>query len=773
MTVSAQAPIGGQTANGVTTSFPFGYLLLSEEDLVVLVDGVQVSTGFTVSGVGNAEGGQIIFDTAPLNGVKIVHYRASLLRRSSDYQDNGDLLAPSLNADFDALWLVLQEIASGVNGIPTALRAPSGETLEALPAAEDRANRVQAYNSEGAPIVIAGVDSGSAAALALDLANSASAVKGAGAVAYGAALPYARNSVGAKLQERPSPEDYGAVGDGVADDSAAFVDGWSDHTALFGKPGSIYRVKDLQANGRKFYGNGSILTWASGARWGVRLEGYQPGIYDVLVQDNDNIAKATTAASTTASPGDTVTVASAAGVEAGQVALVEVDGAGSWQVTEVESVVGLAVTLRDALSSDVSSGNRLIFGFGGIVIGDSAAEWTLTDVRTVNARCAYLIKPQSTSGVSNKGTGLTVTCDGIRYFGLVKQGNAAGVKLDDVKLWGGYNEVIDNTGNGTAGPFTVSSDPVYLKRDVTVTVNGVAKTRPTHWEFSSSTQITFTSGNFPSVGAAIQSTNFRDGIRGFVDDHRNATTISGGNDYGEVEVLDCLIGTELFEAELTDFSNLIVDTCQYVGLNMVSCPTTLNINKAFLGYNGANAKSFASSANMGRVYTKRVPTADTVSGVVDNNIEIDATSKLDIDVGQWTGGDYQVAGAGYLNPRNGKTVQCFSTPGAAIGAGVTRYLTHFGTSIAPPTQGWVAPCDTHILEIVCAATAAPGVGQTYTYRATVAGAATGPTLVVSGSTFGGTLRLELSVLKGQTVDVQVVTSAGASGAEHRCAVTLR
>jgi len=65
------------------------------------------------------------------------------------------------------------------------------------------------------------------------------------------------------------------------------------------------------------------------------------------------------------------------------------------------------------------------------------------------------------------------------------------------------NSFTDLTGNGTAGPFNVSFS--YLSEaEVDVTVGGVAKTLGTHYTFTSTDQITFTSGNEPGNGVAIK-----------------------------------------------------------------------------------------------------------------------------------------------------------------------------------------------------------------------------------------------------------------------------
>ena len=61
----------------------------------------------------------------------------------------------------------------------------------------------------------------------------------------------------------------------------------------------------------------------------------------------------------------------------------------------------------------------------------------------------------------------------------------------------------NHTGNGTAGPFSISFSYLSEAED-DVTVGGVLKTITTHYTFTSATQITFTSGNEPANGAVIK-----------------------------------------------------------------------------------------------------------------------------------------------------------------------------------------------------------------------------------------------------------------------------
>jgi hypothetical protein len=225
MPVANEIPIQSALANGVTTVFPYGFTVLSSSDLIVqgklagVVTTYTLGVDYTLTGVGSSAG-SVVFGVAPANGTTIVVYRDSGLKRDTDYQNNGDLRAQTLDADFDRIWLALQEIFSGGKGPPTALRVPNGETVSALPAAADRASRVLAFDSLGVPVVLPGVDSSSATALALDLLNVVSATKGAALSGFNGALNYVGQTLGRRiLAIGADPRALGAPANGVGDDS--------------------------------------------------------------------------------------------------------------------------------------------------------------------------------------------------------------------------------------------------------------------------------------------------------------------------------------------------------------------------------------------------------------------------------------------------------------------------------------------------------------------------------------------------------------------------
>lgn len=145
MTVPVQDPIVQYTGNGVTKAFAVPFRILSADDLKVTVSGVLTSA-YTIDGIGDDEC-TVTSTIAPALGVAIVIFRQVTLDRENDYQNNGDLLAITINADFDRLWMALQDGAlsqSHVIQVPPTDPEPS-----LLPVASLRANKALVFDANG------------------------------------------------------------------------------------------------------------------------------------------------------------------------------------------------------------------------------------------------------------------------------------------------------------------------------------------------------------------------------------------------------------------------------------------------------------------------------------------------------------------------------------------------------------------------------------------------------------------------------------------------
>ncbi|EPS1148474.1 hypothetical protein ACVBRP_001158 [Klebsiella pneumoniae] len=110
MSVPSQTPYNIYTANGLTTVFAYQFMIMTAGDLDVSVNGTSITGGFTVQGAGLTGGGQVVFTAPPANGDTVMLLRKLTIKRDTDYQDNGDLLAETINADFDRLWLAMQQV---------------------------------------------------------------------------------------------------------------------------------------------------------------------------------------------------------------------------------------------------------------------------------------------------------------------------------------------------------------------------------------------------------------------------------------------------------------------------------------------------------------------------------------------------------------------------------------------------------------------------------------------------------------------------------------
>ena len=264
MPIPSQTPYAEHTGNGVTTSFAYEFTVLSADDMRVKVDGVAVSTGFTVSGIGSRSGGAVVFSVAPASLATVYLYREVSLSRETDYQENGDLLAETLDDDFDRLWMAAQELQYAQS---RGLRAQIGESLSELPSTESRALRVLGFDSFGNPVALTRTDDGGAA-LALDLLDSANQEKGVNLIAF--KLNYmagVSRLLGLKLSEWKSVTDFGVVMDSVDDQSTlmqAAIDAVCNDFTSAGSAKTLYMPEGsvvagdllLKRQGFRFFASG-------------------------------------------------------------------------------------------------------------------------------------------------------------------------------------------------------------------------------------------------------------------------------------------------------------------------------------------------------------------------------------------------------------------------------------------------------------------------------------------------------------------------------------
>lgn len=181
MPVQAATRVNRSTGNGVTTVFPYTFKLISQSHIRVTVDGVvkTITTDYTVSGVGDAGGGNVTFTTAPANLAAVVLSGNAPYSRSTDYVRNGSFQEETVDNDFDLAVILIQQLDERQGrAIAIPIDDATGTDVE-LPVAADRASKYLAFDADGNPVATSGTSSvivvSTFAETLLDDANAAAA----------------------------------------------------------------------------------------------------------------------------------------------------------------------------------------------------------------------------------------------------------------------------------------------------------------------------------------------------------------------------------------------------------------------------------------------------------------------------------------------------------------------------------------------------------------------------------------------------------------------
>jgi hypothetical protein len=156
MTVSSSTNRVSYAGNGSTTVFPYTYKIFDADDLTVILraaDGVEttetITSDYTVSGVGEAGGGNVTMLTAPATGETLVVLREQDLIQELDIVPNDPFPADSLEGALDRLTFMVQQHEETLGRTIKASRTNTITGSEFTISAADRANKVFAFDSAG------------------------------------------------------------------------------------------------------------------------------------------------------------------------------------------------------------------------------------------------------------------------------------------------------------------------------------------------------------------------------------------------------------------------------------------------------------------------------------------------------------------------------------------------------------------------------------------------------------------------------------------------
>lgn len=143
-------------ANAGQTVFPFDYPVYAADDLLVerVRDGVTATlalgTDYAVAGVGADAGGLVTLTAPALDGDVISLASNQVNRRSTHYEEGSALPAASLNAEFNRIWIAIQQLARCQG---QALRVGTADVTLVVPPIADaqaRAGMLLGFSADGA-----------------------------------------------------------------------------------------------------------------------------------------------------------------------------------------------------------------------------------------------------------------------------------------------------------------------------------------------------------------------------------------------------------------------------------------------------------------------------------------------------------------------------------------------------------------------------------------------------------------------------------------------
>jgi hypothetical protein len=157
MTVSSTTTKNSYSGDGSNTVFAYTFKVFDEDDLTVILrtdatgtETVQtITTNYTVSGVGDAGGGNVTFVTAPASGVTVVIRRAAALTQTTDYTPNDPFPAEEHENALDKLTFFAQQQQEELDRAIKLSRTNTMTSTEFTVGATDRANKILAFDGTG------------------------------------------------------------------------------------------------------------------------------------------------------------------------------------------------------------------------------------------------------------------------------------------------------------------------------------------------------------------------------------------------------------------------------------------------------------------------------------------------------------------------------------------------------------------------------------------------------------------------------------------------
>ena len=125
MTISSTTTKNSYSGNGSNTTFAYGFYIPASTDIQVIVrssTGTETvksegtgSANYSITGVGNSSGGNVVFVTAPLSTDTVVLRRNTAKTQATDYVANDPFPAETHEDALDKLTIISQDLQEQVD----------------------------------------------------------------------------------------------------------------------------------------------------------------------------------------------------------------------------------------------------------------------------------------------------------------------------------------------------------------------------------------------------------------------------------------------------------------------------------------------------------------------------------------------------------------------------------------------------------------------------------------------------------------------------------
>ena len=120
------------TGNGSVTTFAYNFLVYQESHLFIYFDDILQTVGYTVTDIGNDDGGDVVFNTPPIDNVEILIKRIVPYTQLIEYQPYSPFPAKTTERALDLLTMATSQLGSDIDQANSRSQWPvNGSLLDA------------------------------------------------------------------------------------------------------------------------------------------------------------------------------------------------------------------------------------------------------------------------------------------------------------------------------------------------------------------------------------------------------------------------------------------------------------------------------------------------------------------------------------------------------------------------------------------------------------------------------------------------------------------